>query len=129
MISFPIEFTEIFPGFVRVIVADSVLSGLKYWSKRIDEPLADWIKDEEEHQNNGLACEVNSNGSTYFSIIVTKNSSFGTLIHESLHMAHYILAHYYIYFDRTEHEILCRTQQALLNKILPELKKRKIELR
>ena len=129
MISFPIEFTEIFPGFVRVIVADSVLSGLKYWAKRVDDPLDELISWEKDSSSLGSAFRVKIDGDCYYSIIITRDGSLSTLVHESLHMAFYILAHYDIYFDRTEHEILCRTQQALLNKILPELKQRKIELK
>jgi hypothetical protein len=129
MISFPIEFTEIFPGFVRVIVADSVLSGLKYYAKQVDDLLTDWIQEEEVCTSNGKAVRIPLGGQIYLAIIIKRDSGLSVLIHESLHMAFYFLSHYDVPITMSDHEILCRTQQALLNKTLPELKKRKIELK
>jgi hypothetical protein len=129
MITFPIEFTEFLPGVMRVIIADTVLIGLKYWAKKIGEPLEDFIEAEEKSSSNGSTFQVYSEGSCYQSIIITRETSLTTLIHEALHASIDILDHYDIYFDRTNHEILCRTQAEILNKIFPELKKRKIELK
>jgi hypothetical protein len=128
MISFSIEFNEILPGSIWVVVADTVRSGLKYYAKRVDDPLTDWIQEQEVCVSNGLAVRVPVEGRTYLAIIIKKDSDLSTLVHESLHMAFYLLSHYDIPITMGDHEILCRTQQAILNKILPELKKRKVKL-
>ena len=128
MISFSIEFIEIFPGFVRVIVADTVLNGLKYYAKRVEDPLTDWIQEQESCASQGIAVRILIEGRIYLAIIIKKDLDLSTLVHESLHMAFYFISHYDVPITMNDHEILCRTQQALLNKILPELKKRKIKL-
>jgi hypothetical protein len=129
MITFPIEFNEFLPGTMRVIIADSVLIGLKYWSKQIDEPLEDFIEEQKRSASQGVAYQIYLEGECYQSIIITRETSLTTLIHETLHSAFQLLDHYDVYFDKKNHEILCRTQAEILNKIFPELKKRKIELK
>lgn len=129
MIEFNLKFKEFFPGAMKIIVADTVLEGYKFWSKKIGDPLTDFIEQEEKTMSLGVANQVYANGRCYHSIIIRSDCELTVLIHETLHMSIDILNHYNIYFDREHHELLCRTQEEILNKLLPALKKRNIELK